>query len=366
MITVHKEEVYINDNPIKDKYFSENSIFFDIETTGFSPKTSTLYLIGLSYRVENTIHVVQYFAEESSEEKIIIQKFIEKLTDFNTIITFNGVGFDIPFIIAKCNSYSIPQHFSKYKYLDIFKEVSSVKKILNLGNYKQKTIERFLGILRDDKYNGGELINIYQEYVKTPTSEALDLLLLHNYEDVLGMNNLLPVLSYKELFNNRFDISATEIKEYTDYHGKIKKELYISLLNHYSVPKHIFCKSGELYISIKDKESSIRIPIVEDTLYFFYPNYKDYYYLPDEDTAIHKSIAKYVDCHHREKCHACNCYTRKEGEFLVQYSNIMNPAFRKVHNSKESYFEMSDDFLSSKELLKKYVESILNTFVSNK
>lgn len=49
--------------------------------------------------------------------------------------------------------------------LDIFKELSPIKPLLRLENYKQKSIEAFLGIDREDKYSGGELINVYYEYL---------------------------------------------------------------------------------------------------------------------------------------------------------------------------------------------------------
>ena len=49
---------------------------------------------------------------------------------------------------------------------------------------------------------------------------------------------------------------------------------------------------------------------------YFYPDYKNYSYLPDEDYAIHKSCAIYVDKAHRVPARPETCYTRKTGEFL--------------------------------------------------
>ena len=43
--------------------FTENALFFDIETTGFSPASTFVYLIGCARRVENQIIIDQYFAE---------------------------------------------------------------------------------------------------------------------------------------------------------------------------------------------------------------------------------------------------------------------------------------------------------------
>ena len=46
MKSTHKEELYIKQDPLTDLIFDDHSIFFDIETTGFSPASSTLYMIG--------------------------------------------------------------------------------------------------------------------------------------------------------------------------------------------------------------------------------------------------------------------------------------------------------------------------------
>ena len=198
MKTTHKEELYIKKDNLTDLLFDNQSIFFDIETTGFSPAHASIYMIGCARKQGNYICIDQFFAENPSEEKVIITAFIELLKQYKTIISFNGIGFDIPFLKAKCDNYGIDESFKNFDYLDIFKIVSSFKFLLKLPNYKQKSIEDFLGISRNDKYNGGELINVYHEYVNNPTDEGFYLLHIHNYEDVLGMIDLLPVLSYFE------------------------------------------------------------------------------------------------------------------------------------------------------------------------
>ena len=50
MQTWHKEIRYENKNPFSESVFTETSIFFDIETTGFSPSNTTVYLIGCARR----------------------------------------------------------------------------------------------------------------------------------------------------------------------------------------------------------------------------------------------------------------------------------------------------------------------------
>lgn len=56
---------------------------------------------------------------------------------------------------------------------------------------------------------------------------------------------------------------------------------------------------------------------------------KDYYYLPKEDRAIHRSIACYVDKAYRQKATAATCYIRQEGIFLPSFWHFTAPTFRK-------------------------------------
>lgn len=51
------------------------SLFFDIETTGFSPDTSHMYLIGCVFFQDNTWHYRQWFAENPDEEADVITAF---------------------------------------------------------------------------------------------------------------------------------------------------------------------------------------------------------------------------------------------------------------------------------------------------
>ena len=44
-----------------------------------------------------------------------------------------------------------------------------------------------------------------------------------------------------------------------------------------------------------------------------YDNYKDYYYLPDEDRAIHRSVGRYVDRKHRKAARASTAICVKTG-----------------------------------------------------
>ena len=366
MKTTHKEELYIRQDALTDQLFDERSIFFDIETTGFSPASSSVYMIGCARRSGKYVCIDQFFAENPSEERLILTAFLELLKAYDTIISFNGVGFDIPFLKAKCDQYQLAESFRDFRYLDIFKSVSELKFLLKLPNYKQKTIESFLKLPREDKATGGELINVYHEYVKTPTEEGYRLLHLHNYEDVIGMMDLLPMLSYIEIFNGAFSILSTRIDQYHSYDGNTGEELIITMQNDYPVPRRISHKLGDFYLMISPSRTSIRVPIYHGELRYYYTNYKDYYYLPKEDMAVHKSVASFVDRDYRETARANNCYNRRTGSYLPQYESIMQPEFRKEYKDKITYFELTEDFCSSDVMLRRYVDHILKYMFETK
>ena len=360
MKNIKNKHLFTPDNKISDEIFNETSIFFDIETTGFSPTSASLYLIGCMYRQDEYMIVEQFFAETKDEEAEVLTAFLNLLTNYETIISFNGIGFDLPFIKAKCDALQIEEHLNSCKYLDIFKAVGNIKFLLKQPNYKQKTIETFLGIHRKDTFSGGELINVYENYIKTHSNEEEHLLLLHNYEDVLGMLDLLPILTYHSILQGAYTIDSVELTPYTTFEGQQSNEFIITLQNNYTVPKRVSFQQEGFYFTMHKDCTKIRIPVYEGELKYFYANYKDYFYLPKEDIAIHKSVASFVDKEYREKAKACNCYNRKTGLFLPQTEVVMQPFFLKEHKDKISYFEFTEDFLTSELMLKRYVEHIFS------
>lgn len=207
-------------------------------------------MIGCARRKSNRICIDQFFAEKPEEEAEILAAFFQMLSPYTTIITFNGVGFDIPYLKAKADHYKIPEHFRDFEYLDIFKSVSSIKFLLKLENYKQKTIESFLGLKRKDEKTGGDLIHVYFTHVKHPTEETMHLLRIHNYEDVLHMIDLLSVLSYLEVLNGQYTILSHRIDHYHAYDGTEGEEWIITMQNDYPVPRQLSCKQDCFYLMI--------------------------------------------------------------------------------------------------------------------
>ena len=161
------------------------------------------------------------------------------------------------------------------------------------------------------------------------------------------------------IFNEAFTLDKIESNIYTDFDGNPQKELFFSLKYEFSISKPISYRYKEFYLSCNKTYVKLSVKLYEGTLKYFFENYKDYYYLPLEDAAIHKDIAASVDKAFCKKATAATCYIKKTSLFLPQYEPIITPAFYKERNDTVSYFELSDEFIHTDEFIYKYLHHIL-------
>jgi hypothetical protein len=224
-------------------------------------------------------------------------------------------------------------------------------------------MEKFLNINREDKYNGGELIKVYQDYCSTPTDEKLRLLILHNHNDLTGLISILPLLEYDALPLGDYSVKEALFNTTTTPYSGEKKELIITLNSNRILPVRVSIGNEHYYFTAYKDTIKLCINVYTEELKYFYPNYKDYYYLPEEDRSIHKSVAFYVDKNFRTKAKAANCYSKKTGTFLPQYEEIITPFFKIDYHDKISYFECVDEFLNNNDDIYNYATHIIKTLL---
>lgn len=304
----------------------ECTILCDIETTGFAAKSSNLYLIGTATRQGNTIQISQYFAENDTDETLILSSFFKVLENYTKILTFNGDGFDLRYMKDLAKKLNKSDPISNLASVDLYKLIKPYKHILKLQDLKQKTIEEFLGVYRKDCYSGGELISKYQEYLTTQDESLREEILLHNFEDILGMIHLLPITSYISSLNGNFSICSSVIEHTTDYYGAPKDLLLLTGTTKTTVPQPISYHNNGFYIHLDGSTIQLSTEIVQNKIRVPYSNYKDYYYLPNEDIAVLKELAHYVDKNERINATKSNCY----GKFVINDTSIYD--FEKMKN----------------------------------
>lgn len=298
----------------------EDILFFDIETTGLSPKRSHLYLIGCVSFDGSQWNITQWFAENSSEEFAILEAFLQYAAGFSRLITFNGASFDIPYLKEKCSDYLLSEDPLQLPSTDLYRVIKPYRRLLSLKQLGQTHVERWLGLYREDCYNGGELIRVYSRYRKDKSRHLLQTLLLHNLEDLEGMLFCLSMLAYHDAFQGRYrflnakpDIGATPASS-----------VVFSFSLDAPVPKPLdfSCTQGSL--RAEADRLSVTLPVTDGAIRCYYPDYEHYMLLPREHVLIHKKLAKITDISGAVSAALETCYQQipLTGRFLSDEKNI--------------------------------------------
>lgn len=319
------------------KYFKDDSLLFDIECLGLTPKKYPIYLICCAYRVGNEVTLVQFFANKSSEEEELLIAFNELVSRYTNLISFNGTRFDTPFIIERMSKYNMEFTGKSYPHLDLYLTLLKGKCILNLPRYKQKTFEEFFGLFREDEYDGGKLIAVYNDYQRTQSDELRHLLLLHNFEDVKGMITVINALTYIEYLD--CSIIASTIT---------KNETAVSIIANTDITLPIMVSKETKYGLFIFKENTISgsLELLKGHLNTYLKDYRNYIYIEAEDIIIPKQIASNDIKKHNKAATKENCKIKKEGTFVRIPANLVLPdnihVFKPCYDSKVAYIQLSD------------------------
>jgi uncharacterized protein YprB with RNaseH-like and TPR domain len=204
----------------------ENHFIFDIETTGLSAKYCKVILIGILYNLNNKTIIKQYFAECEEEEKDLLLNFIHDIKNFDYHITFNGITFDIPFLNSRFRCNKIDFFIDATNDIDILRIVKPFKEKLSLPDCKLKTIEKYMGIQREDTISGKESIELYKNFILSKDSSLKEKILLHNYEDIYYLGEIYKI---KNIIDKKLDYIDININNLN----------YKVLLSKYKVTKSV-------------------------------------------------------------------------------------------------------------------------------
>ena len=218
-------------------------------------------------------------------------------------------------------------------------------------------MESFLGIRREDRCNGGELIKTYQAFCSSKADDALSLLLLHNLDDLRGMTKLLPLLSYHAFWvEHLYEIADLSWEEETKGQPSLIIELHLTE----PIPKAVSVNLPSGYLTLHGRICRILVHAFEGELKYFITDYKNYYYIPLQDCVIHKHVASYLDPRERIPAKATTCYQRHQGLFLPQEKPLFKPVFQESYHSDSLWFECTQQFMNSPSSLSLYIKSLIS------
>lgn len=344
------------DFPVPEQFASGKDVFFDIETTGLNWRKSHIYLIGAAvFRPETGLfEITQWFADHPAGESELLDSFVEFLRPCRRLVHYNGDTFDLPYLCRKYRFYH-GQDFPAFpETLDLYRCLRPLRTLFGLSSMKQKELETFSGFRREDPFTGGELIGVYQDFLAQGKRTLLDALYLHNKEDLIGLVHTLSIYGFFSLFTGSFQFTDIRVSDGT---------LTLTLAPDAGGLCPLRQEHDHGKLCSDQTHLTITVPGQQRELKFFFDNYRDYYYLPQEDNAVHKSVGIYVDAQYREKAKASNCYQRHTGRFFWQPSEIFSPVFREQFRSRDCYFEWNDTSAADSEKMHRYAKELFCSFL---
>lgn len=155
--------------------------YLDIETTGLSLTYDDITVIGI-YITDGSYHrLVQLVGKDVTKANLL-----QALQDVDVIYTYNGSGFDLPFINASLG-------------IDLAKDFNHHDLMLDCWRRNLygglKSVEIQLGINRKLKDIGGlEAVRLWWAYQSNGDPYALTMLVKYNEEDVVNLKALREML----------------------------------------------------------------------------------------------------------------------------------------------------------------------------
>ena len=165
---------------------------------------------------------------------------------------------------------------------------------------KQSDLEIFLRQAPRRFCDGGKCIQIYRAYLHSKGSDLAEIVLGHNREDLIGLGNITSMLGYRALYGGIYTLSASEKG------GKLFRP---SVASDASSPYLYLWKQISFHWKLRENKAKITVPVTNGKMKQYYADYKNYDYIPAEDTAIPRAISQYMDKRLKKPAVPETCYT---------------------------------------------------------
>ncbi len=116
------------------------SCFFDIECSGLKSNFAVILCGGIK-PVGKAVESY-YDGRKGSNDKDLCRKIADRLREFDIIITYYGLNFDMPFLNSRLIKWGLPPVTDKF-HIDVYR---LVKKTFNIHSRRAEAVAQFLGI----------------------------------------------------------------------------------------------------------------------------------------------------------------------------------------------------------------------------
>jgi uncharacterized protein YprB with RNaseH-like and TPR domain len=171
--------------------------FLDTETTGLAGGSGTYaFLIGVGRITPEGFRLRQFFMRELCEEASLLHGLSEHLSQFDTLITYNGRTYDQPLLETRYRMARSRPPFSRLQHLDL---LHGARRLWKLRFDSCRLIElenQILGVEREGDLPGDMIPYVYFEYLRTHEVQRVVPILHHNAIDILTLACLTAIVPW--------------------------------------------------------------------------------------------------------------------------------------------------------------------------
>ena len=246
----------------------EGTLFFHLITTGHYWRNS--YIKELQAAVltsEQNWLFLSYSCESEEEEYDLLVQLSSLMDKTDALIGYNSTSFHIPYLLAKYKAYGMTDPIKNCRHMDLMIEGKKVAKFFQISQ-KLEDLRLLFPIEEGDP-------------------------------ELYVILNSLSFLSLRSIFSGSFAVSSFSLEKEGIYLQLIS-EVYLGMSLHHNHPL--------FYLAADEQKIQMLLRTYENRIKVYYQNYKDYYYLPEEDMIVHKSMATGISKEKRRKATKENCY----------------------------------------------------------
>lgn len=178
-------------------FAAAKTLFLDIETTGLSANTY-VFLCGLMFVEDGGYVVEQVFARDYAEETGLLHYVRDVMARFDTVVTYNGASFDLPFIRTRMAVHRVGGVSTPVSVDLLYAARRAFRGIL--PNRRLTTVERHLRRFeREGDIPGRYIPDAYHDFVRTGDARVMKNVLYHNRMDLFTMAVIVTSLSSMEI-----------------------------------------------------------------------------------------------------------------------------------------------------------------------
>ena len=259
----HKHEFFVN---FITNY--QNFLILHTITSGHYWRNSNITELQLLSLDENHVPFIEIWkCEREEDEYEILTILSERLKKTTAFMGFNSTSFHIPYLKKKYHAYGLEDPFMNHTHYDIFKELKQIGTMLHIS-LKLKDLQLY--------YNLSD---------ETP--------------EIKTIFCSLQFFKYKEFFLGNFSVKEIELDS---------DQLYVTLDSSLEFMKPLHFHHSAFYLILENDIIKLSIRLFDGKLRVYYSNFKDYYYLPDEEMLIHKSMSSGIAKERLVKATAQTCF----------------------------------------------------------